>query len=357
MKHLIFIALLIVPEFILAQKANVSLSEQVEVYEVDNSLFKKDKSWRGADGAATIDLENGKILWLFSDTFIDSEGTGKRSNAKMINNSIAIQEGKNFENVNLQFYTGGTKDKPESFFELPGETWFWTGHGIIVKKKLIIFLFEEEKSSEGLGFKSIGWSMVIIDNPNDDPGLWKMKYIKGPETFGVIAGSSAVLKDNDYLFVYGVKEPGKHDVYLLRFEIDKVLAGVLSGMEWWVKDSWKTEVLEEPKSAALFSGQTEFSVHFDKDLQKYIQVQTFGFGNSPLGYRLADKMQGPWSDPVLFYQPKLNHPKEFVYTANAHPEMDSEYLFITYNINNFDFETLVGNEDIYFPKILKIKMN
>lgn len=356
MKYLNAILFLLLPEFILAQTVNVSMAEQLEVFEVDNSVFKKDKYWRGADGAATVDLENGTILWLFSDTFIDSDGTGKRSNAKMINNSVAIQQGNNPETANLKFYTGGTVHHEESFFDLPGETWFWTGHGIRVKDKLVIFLFEEEKSSEGLGFKSVGWSLVIVDNPNDEPNRWKMNYVKGPDTFGVIVGSSAVLKDSNYLFVYGVKEPGEHDVYLLRFEIDRVLTGDLSGMEWWINDSWKKNLRDEPKSAALFAGQTEFSVHYHKDLKKYIQVQTYGFGSSPVCFRLADKMQGPWSEPVLFYQPKLKHDKEFVYTANAHPEMDSEYLYITYNINNFDFETLIGNEEIYFPKILKIKI-
>lgn len=207
-----------VPGILQAQTANVSLVETVEVFEVDNSLFKTDKYWRGADGAATIDLENGKILWLFSDTFIDCEGTGKRSKAKMINNSIAIQDSKNMESATLRFYTGGTKVNPESFFDLPGETWFWTGHGTVVNGKLIIFLFEEEKSSEGLGFKSIGWSLVIVENPGDDPALWKMNFVKGPETFGVIVGSSAVLKDEKYIYAYGVKEPGEHDVYLLRFQ-------------------------------------------------------------------------------------------------------------------------------------------
>ena len=69
----------------------------IEVNEEDNTLFTNDKIWRGADGAASIDLENGNALWLFSDTFIDTQATGKRINAKMINNSIAIQEGYDLE--------------------------------------------------------------------------------------------------------------------------------------------------------------------------------------------------------------------------------------------------------------------
>ena len=338
-----------------AQNEVYSGLNQFEAEEVDNSFFRNDKFWRGADGAATIDLENGKILWLFSDTFIDTAGTGLRSNSVMINNTLAIQEGNDLKYSKLLFYWKGENDKPKSFFKLPGKTWFWTGHGVVLNGKLVIFLFEEKSTTEGLGFETVGWTVAIIDNPNDDPKKWEIKYVKGPDTFGVIVGSSAVLKDSGYVYAFGVKEPGTHETYLLRFENDKLENGDLSGMEWWVDNAWTTEVYNEPKQAALFSGQTEFSVHFEKELGKFIQIQTYGFGVSSIGYRIADKLQGPWSEPVIFYTPKLNHKKDFNYTANAHPELNSDGILITYNINNFDFGQLINDESIYFPKFIRLK--
>ena len=338
-----------------AQNGVHSGIKQFEAEEVDNSFFRNDKFWRGADGAATIDLENGKILWLFSDTFIDTAGTGLRSNSVMINNTLAIQDGNELEKSKLSFYWKGERDKPKSFFELPGKTWFWTGHGIVVKGKLVIFLFEEKSTSEGFGFESVGWTVAIIDNPIDEPKKWKIKYVKGPETFGVIVGSSSVLKDSNYVYAFGVKEPGTHETYLLRFENDKLTQGDLLEMEWWVENAWTKEVYEEPKQAALFSGQTEFSVHFEPELGKFIQIQTYGFGQASIGYRLADQLQGPWSDPVIFYSPKLNHEKEFSYTANAHPELKSKGMLVTYNVNNFDFGRLLNDESIYFPNLVKLK--
>lgn len=326
-----------------------------EAEEFDNGFFKTDKYWRGADGAATIDLENGKILWLFSDTFIDTSGTGKRSNSVMINNTLAIQEGNDLRNSKLSFYWKGENNQPKSFFELPGETWFWTGHGIIVNDKLVIFLFEEKSTTEGFGFESVGWSVAIIDNPNDDPAKWRTKYVKGPETFGVIVGSSAVLKDSLYVYAYGVKEPGTHETYLLRFEKDKLANGDLSKMEWFIENIWTNEVFEEPKQSVLFNGQTEFSVHFEPETGKFIQIQTYGFGQASIGYRLAEQLQGPWSEPVIFYTPKLNHEKEYNYTANSHPELKSDGILITYNINNFDFGQLLKDESIYFPKFVRLK--
>lgn len=324
--------------------------------EQDNTFFKKDKYWRGADGAATVDLGNGRILWLFSDTFIDRKGNGKRGGSTMIRNSIAIQHGNTLDDSAMLYYYKGSTQKPESYFEIKGNTWFWTGHGIVVGTKLFIFLLEEIATKKDIGFEAIGWYVAIIDNPEDDPDAWNVTYKKGLDTFGVIVGSSAVLKDNAYVYAYGVKEPATHEVYLFRFEMTKLLQGDVDDFEWLVNNSWTRQVSKEPVESSLFIGQTEFSVHYDDALKKFVQVQTYGFGKASIGYRLADQLQGPWSEPVMVYTPTLNHPKEFVYTANAHPEVKSAGLVITYNINNQDFKELLNNEEIYFPKVITLSI-
>ncbi|MCD4734975.1 MAG: DUF4185 domain-containing protein [Bacteroidales bacterium] len=330
---------------------------QTEVYEEDNSLFTKDKTWRGADGAATIDLGNGKILWLFSDTFIDTQATGKRSNSRMIRNSIAIQEGYDLEGSKITFYHKGTQKKPKSFFELPGKTWFWTGHGTLINDNLIVFLFEEQSTEKGIGFEAIGWYVAIIENPYKNPLNWNIRYVKGIETYGVIVGSSAVLKDKNFIYAYGVTEPATHETYLLRMPVDKLIKGGIVELEWWIEGDWKVRKTESPAPSPLFIGQTEFSVHYQRDLNQYIQIQTYGVGHASIGYRLAEKPEGPWSDPVIFYKPHLESQKDFVYSANSHPKMTADGILITYNINNSDFGELIRNEDIYFPKLIKIKLS
>lgn len=330
-------------------------NEQHKVIEIENSFFTGDKHWRGADGAATVDLGKGRVLWLFSDTFIDTLGTGQRTNATIIRNSLAIQEGYEMEKAKKTFYYRGTPEDPKAFFDIPGDTWLWIGHGIMVKGKLLIFFFEEESTTEGFGFKSVGWHMVKIDNPSDDPLQWELKYYKGHHPSDVLVGSSSVLKDERYIYAYGVKESANHKVFLFRYEIDKLLQGDFTGVSFWMIDKWVSEVEDIPEKAALFEGQTEFSVHYQPGLERYIQIQTYGFGNASIGYRMAGQPQGPWSEPVIFYQPKLEEQQEFVYTANAHPELASEGMIITYNINSFDFGKLVNNENIYFPKIITLK--
>jgi hypothetical protein len=354
MKAILFL-LILISGFLQAQNDTISTIEKAKIFALDNSIFKKDSYWRGADGAATIELSGGRVLWLFSDTFIDQDGTGKRANSKtMIRNSIGVQDSSSLKSK-LTYYFKGTRQKPDDYFKVSGENWFWAGHGILIRDKLVIFLIEETSTDSGPGFEAVGWYIAIVDNPSDNPNEWNIKYVKGSETFGVVVGSSAVLKDENHVYAFGVKEPATHETYLLRFDKNKLLNGNISELEWWIDNSWTDEVYEEPKSATLFIGQTEFSVHYDKELDKYVQIQTYGFGRASIGYRLADELHGPWSESVLIYTPPLKEEKEFVYSANAHPELESDGLIITYNINNGDFGRLINNEEIYFPKIINLK--
>ena len=90
-------------------------------------------------------------------------------------------------------------------------------------------------------------------------------------SFGVIVGSSAILKDKEFIYAYGVTEPSSHEVYLLRFPIDEIVEGYIAGLEWWNEDSWTTRKEKNPAPSPLFIGQTEFSVHYQENLHQYVR--------------------------------------------------------------------------------------
>lgn len=322
-----------------------------------NNFFARDLLWRGADGAASVDLGNGRVLWLFSDSFTskDSSASGKRTS--MVRNSIAIQQGYDIKNASLKFYWNRLKKKPRDFFYLPGKSWFWTGHGVKIRDKLLLFLMKEHATKKGLGFEAIGWYAVLISNPGDDPVEWKMKYIEGSETFGTIAGSAAVLTDEKYIYAYGSVEPATHEVYLLRWNSDSAYAGNLATPQWWINGTWTRRKTKMPVPEPLFIGGTEYSVHYDSSLKKYIQVQSFGFGEGSIGIRMANDITGPWTEPYMIYTPIYPGVKKpFMYSAKAHPEIVGDGIYITYNVNSFDFWELVKNQSIYFPQFIKLKI-
>jgi hypothetical protein len=58
-----------------------------------DALFRSDPRWLGSDGAYSIDLGDGRVLWLFGDTFISTSFLNTRRLAKMIRNSVGVQTG------------------------------------------------------------------------------------------------------------------------------------------------------------------------------------------------------------------------------------------------------------------------
>ncbi|MBL7741178.1 MAG: DUF4185 domain-containing protein [Chitinophagaceae bacterium] len=357
-KYLTIIIFFLAPGICIGQPFDTS-QYRIKMEDPGNTdkYFTNDLMWRGADGAASIDLENGKVLWLFSDGFISSDSSGSRKRSVIIRNSVAIQDGYDLKTAPVRFYWNTSKKKPQAFFQTRGKSWFWTGHGIMVKDRLLIFLIREHEIKTGIGFEASGWDAVLVSNPHDEPSRWKMRYIRGCETFGTIAGSAAVLKDDEYLYAYGAVEPATHEVYLLRWKLTAAYNGNLANPEWWLNGRWAERKTKDPVPAPLFIGATEYSVHYDHALKKYIQVQSSGFGEGKIGIRMSDSLQGKWTDLYTVYTPVYDGIKKpFMYAARAHPELHADGIYITYNVNSFDFEELKENLGIYFPKFILVKI-
>ena len=336
---------------------SIRYSIEVRSDQKTDQYFKSDPIWRGADGASSVDLGNGKILWLFSDSFISSDATRSRKGSKIIRNSIGIQEGSDLKTATVKYYWDKAGEEQQAFFHTPGKFWFWTGHGVMINDQLLVFLMKVREVKTGLGFESFGWSAVLISNPADEPSKWKMKYLEGPETYGLIAGSAAVLKDEKYLYAYGAVEPSTHEIYVLRWKIDLVYSGDLTNPEWFSSGKWSLRTTTNPVPEPLFIGGTEFSVHYDPSLKKFIQIQSVGFGEAAIGIRMADCLQGKWTEPYLFFKPAYpGIKKPFMYAAKAHPELKGDGIYITYNVNSFDFGELIENQNLYFPKFILIKI-
>lgn len=359
MKLISLAAFFLIPGSIICQPLDTGrYSIHVESTTTLNNFFRNDTYWLGSDGAASVDMGNGKLLWLFSDSFIGKDSSRSRKRSTIIRNSIAIQSGYDPGKASLRFYWDKNRKKNGAFFHLPGKYWFWTGHGVRIKDKLIIFLLKEHEVRTGIGFEAVGWYAVLISNPDEDPLTWKMKYIEGPETFGSIAGSAAVLTDEKYLYAYGAVEPATHEVYVLRWNLDDAYAGNLTTPLWRINGNWAERKTKLPVPEPLFIGATEYSIHYDSSLKKFIQVQAFGFGEGSIGIRMADQITGPWTEPYMILMPTYPGVKKpFMYSAKAHPQLAGDGIYITYNVNSFDFMELVENQDIYFPKFIKLQIS
>jgi len=326
-----------------------------------DSLFRGDAHWVGADDAYSVDLGQGRILWLFADTLIDPTGHHQRNEAVMIHNSVGIQQGSNPAHASISFFwKRSSKGGPASFFEEDGQDYFWPGDGILVKGRLFVFLMRVRPSDKGLGFEVFDWDVVRVDHPDMPASEWHFDRLDTPHNdFGVIVGSSSVLRSGDFVYAFGSREPGgPHSMYLVRWPVKAFAQGALDGIQWWKGENmgWVSRSDLQGRPEPVFkNGQTELTVHFDCREGRYRCIQGIGFGAAPIGSRTAEALTGPWTNPcVICRPPEMTLPHIMIYAVKEHPELTGADVVITYATNSLNFADLKRNPSLYYPRFVRL---
>jgi hypothetical protein len=333
-------------------------------------LFHQDPRWLGADGALSVRLSKGRILWLFGDTFIATSNALVRSESKLVRNTVAIQTGNDPRTASVAFKWGQETDgSPASFFPEHGERFYWPGHGIRLDEgPLVIFLYALVATpGKGLGFECIGYAIAMIDNPDEPLQAWKPRIMDGKaDTFDTVP-APAVVRDNGYVVVLAIRQQGMHAGALVRYPVASLAQGDITTAEWWAGDAlgWVPASLlgEGGPAFVLDDAGAECSLHWEPRTKSFIHVASYGFGATTIGLRTAPALTGPWSAPVVVYRPpESDGPRPFVYAAKAHPELvgpDPADLFVTYATNSFEFADLLtkeGERTLYWPRFVAVRV-
>ena len=320
-------------------------------------LFRSDDHWLGGDGASTVDLGKGRLLWLFGDSFIDQGSSSDRRDAVIVRNSIAIQTGYEPSTASVKFYWHkDDSDEPASFFAEGENHWYWPGDGIRIDDRLVIFLMEISRSDNELSFDATGWEAVVIDNPDADPQEWNLRWIDTPDNeFGIIVGSACVISEGGYLYAFSVCAKNR-DVYIIRWPISSVLKGDLSRPQWWTQEKrWVSQYDLRGIPPPLFSkGQMEFAVDYVPAIGKYLQIQTVSFHNPLLSFRWSENITGPWSPAHEFCRPvEAGQSGVLIYAGKLHSALAGADITMTYAVNSIDSERLMGDMNMYYPVFLR----
>ena len=316
-----------------------------------DGLFHVDSRWIGGDGAFSVDLGDGRVLWLFGDSFIASSEKRVRSEAKMVRNSVAIQSGYDPSRAFMQFFWREQEGEPLSFHPEDGARWFWPAHGVRLEDVLLLF-FERVQSPAGdpHGFEGAGWSASLVSSPDLEPNDWQLEPALLPATDGDIQLGEAVVRVGELLYVYASRG-SEHQTLLARYPVSAAHAGDLSRPEWWTGSGWSAD---GAPVAVLGLGSPELSVHYDARLEKYVMVDTQGYGPTTLAVRFADAPEGPWSSPTDILRPPESFDRDaFDYAGKAHPELTGADLVMTYVPSTFDDPPVELESRYYYPRFAR----
>jgi hypothetical protein len=360
-----------------AEVGGARAAEQLEVrpWPQASARFRSRGPWLGADSAYSVDLGSGRVLWLFGDTFIDPARDGSRVNGPnlFLRNSAALQTPAQdttlyeLSRSQLTFFTGPERDgAPSSFFpETEQGDWFWPLHGALVPDgKLLVFRMQIRKVSSGFGFAVVGWDAVAVDTPHGMPNDWAPRVIGGQSSPAAHLVGSSVLIEGEYLYAYAAKNDDRdHTIFLARFALASLRglpSGALADPEWYTARGYQRQSAGAVPEPVLPEGQIEFSVHFERRLERFVQFQTRGlFASDPqtaIVMRTAQRPEGPWSLPSVVYVPPAppgtDPSKLLTYAAKAHPEQRGADAVLTYMQN--DVANPAPNDAVYYPEVLRL---
>jgi uncharacterized protein DUF4185 len=324
-----------------------------------NRMFQRTNGWIGADVAYSVPLGSEKTLWLFGDTFVGQVRNGKRTSAKMIHSSIAVQR---FGEEPQFYFPIDRKQRPQSFIKSLGpRTYFWLSDGVRTKQDLYFFIQQVEWINDtAWGFRCVGTWLASVENPDVEPARWKLSTHKLP--FKRLADGqdalwgSEILESGDYIYLYGYSSPTNSSA------IKNQIVARASEMNFGDSDLWEfhshgTWTNDFYKATPIFSDAgAEGSVSWQPYLKKFVFIYSEGIWGSIL-MRTADAPEGPWSSPVKLYQcPDTKFsPHVFCYAAKGHPELSANNeLLISYAANSESFSEVMNDTRLYWPRFIRV---
>jgi fibronectin type 3 domain-containing protein len=331
-----------------------------------NELFRlygdQGGHWTGGDETVSVELGNGRVAWLFGDTYLGTvNADGSRSrNTPMIHNSIVVQQG----NSLVQTLHGGTPTEPKSLVGAEddiggGHFGWWPGEGQVIGNELQVFYFRTEDGRGGpLSFVTKEIAIARFALPSLTlQGLTKLPALTpGSGGRGINWGMAMVDGTDNFTYIYGMETTnGQNWLHVARTP-----KGQLTNTSQWtfwtgspdVPAQWSSS---ESSSRATTTGMGNgFSVKYLANEKKYVLVTmdlSQPFTNRLMAF-YADAPTGPFRHPTLLYKAPEASSGRFVYNARVH--IRGSDIIASYNVNSLDPNANFNDARLYRPRFVKV---
>lgn len=358
-KYLFFVAVSFTIHSTVAQKKTIYKDSAVI------NFFRRTNGWIAGDGAFTVPLSDGRILWLMGDSHIDDYDPATHTIPCLfqVHNAALLQPYGDWNWKHTKTLVDDRKGDKSFFKDTANhKIFYWPTSGIQLKDTVYVYYSGIKLSKEGLGFAVTGKDMLVkLKFPE-----MKVVGFHHLQNFNKIGfGDGFVLsKNKKYVFVFGYKhntETKKNDMYVARFPSDKPY----TLWQFWNGKRWSTNILH----AKPISRNVGFTPMMCKVKNRYILVSSepsIGCDQGKKIYVAASKHPtGPFSRPRAIYtiDDTLQGHYPFFYVPVAHPALinNKGELLITYNVNGYGkcIEGCVDNRmnpDHYRPRGIRVPL-
>jgi hypothetical protein len=315
------------------------------------------------DGATSIPLSDGRVLWLFGDSHVDDFDPDSKTVPALfqVRNAAMIH----------------SKDKPvheatrivnsppnQNLFQHPdgGSNWFWPQAGFETGGAVFVHLVALTPRGKpgNFDFKTVGhyWAKMPV------PDLQPISYFALPDFTGIDFGCGFVRDEaTGHTLAFGQKASGlETSIYLARFKTTR------PDRDWqfWNGKTWD----DDASKASAIARSATVSISACKVKDRFLLISSALSLRCDMGKEIfvstSDKPTGPFSTIKKIYtlDDTLEGHYPFFYLPSAHPELITAKteLLVTYSINGYEPCVPISvngrmNPDHYRPKAIRVPLS
>ncbi len=295
----------------------------------------------GADYQRAFELDDGRVLWVFQDAFVD-DGNGGPT---LVHNAGAVQDGMCFDVL-----TGGTEQQPDSWVAEDStrnyQHWYWPLDGYQANDDtFVLFLAEmEERGDRYLGNATpVATWTVEIELATMEPGPLE----RAPNPSDALYGFS-ITTDDEYRYLYAQchrqfgfsfagHDPCAAEVFVARQPLDDSSAL----LEYWDGHTW-TRNSNSAANVAPAEGpdgmrQGANPMQIERDGDRWIAVTKAGdwFGEV-IYFDVAPRPEGPWTTTAVMPVATQGDPDEYAAYFVSFVPSDEDGHTIAMSSNRWD---------------------
>ncbi|MBC8172372.1 MAG: DUF5005 domain-containing protein [Chitinophagales bacterium] len=322
----------------------------------NNFFTRYGNGWTGGDATYSVQLPDGRNVWTFGDSFLDTVFADRsRPATGLIRNCFVVQDGMGYDDFTT--LVTGTIDDPDALVDTPDpdNEWYWPGDGTVSGGDFYVFmLLFNRTGTGGFDFEYVRTDLVKFSLPD----ITEISRTTVWDSDADVLFGAAIFEEGGYVYVYSPESAGflKY-VQLARYPADDLYAE----REYYnaVDETWQSEYPAaegrlKKTSTSLVDVSAQFSVFYSAG--KYRLVTQEGLLGKRIYTYESTTPTGPWTGKTKIYTTPEG-PDLLTYNAFVHHDITNAagYMLMSYNTNPTDFFDLFSNADTYRPKFVWIK--
>jgi hypothetical protein len=332
--------------------------------------FPLAQGWQGADAAYSMPLDDRRDLWIFGDTLYGDERKVVGDAPRMVRNTVGISTCKDGHwKIDYTIRRGADGKFLDFFPSQHKDAWYWALDGALHGDDLWVTLLCVRNSPKAsvfaLGFEICGTDLAHVTGLGGNPQDWKVSIAPlVPESVHANPSASTVI-EGDYLYIFTLDEHAKRPEILTRIPVAGLDEPSKNLQYLDVEGKWQPGLEPAKAKAVMEHGASEMTVRYHPELKEWIALLVDpNIFSAKVLLRTSPGLTGPWTEGQVVYEiPELQKdspgydPDTYCYAGKEHPEFEGkDRLVFTYVCNTMKPQKLVKELNIYFPKVVRMKM-